>query len=621
MGKTAGSRSELAGIASAAHRVRCLWRPMAGWTLVVWLCGVFVLAPLTTWLISWKMRREEFPVVGNEDLAVWLFTVDGLLYLLLIGSLGLIGMVIRYAGYFRMITDDLHGRPVSLRRIFIGLLPLLPRLFRFCMLAVLLGWLAVLPLGGSLFLVYLLFLGEHDPNYYLYLKPPEWYQALWVAAGVFLVWALAMAWLAGRIVLALPYCLEGGIGLRQALKRSWASTRGRSRRLLKPLAILVLLWLATRVGVDALVLASGAAGVNLIAEHSPFLWPILLAAGLYLASAVTVDLGISFIGFSMIATLVTKYFYEDTLAGGDAVPVRRSARLGLRIVRGFRPWVQPSRLIPLALLLAGGSMLLSGRFFGGEPEMPEVVVSAHRGGPPPAPENTLAALELAIEAGADYSEIDVLRTGDGVLVLAHDADLMRVAGDPRRIAAHTYAEFADVVQLPDGGFPKSERRLVTLGDYMERARGRIGLMIELKYYGADPDLAPAVIREIRERAMEEQVVVMSLSLEAVEQVRRLAPDLTLGYVSTVSVGQLRRLPVDFLALPRGRVNSASMREARRRGVEVHAWTINRADRMAAMIELGVSGIITDDPERAVQVREEIGRMTALERFLLRFVAR
>ncbi len=62
-----------------------------------------------------------------------------------------------------------------------------------------------------------------------------------------------------------------------------------------------------------------------------------------------------------------------------------------------------------------------------------VVVIAHRGASGTAPENTLAALEIAIRQKADYAEIDVQRTSDGTIVVVHDQDLMKLARDPRRI--------------------------------------------------------------------------------------------------------------------------------------------------------------------------------------------
>jgi len=118
--------------------------------------------------------------------------------------------------------------------------------------------------------------------------------------------------------------------------------------------------------------------------------------------------------------------------------------------------------------------------------------------------------------------------------------------------------------------------------------------------------------------MEDEVVLMSLSLDAVRQLRRLAPDIPLGYLSSVAVGDLVRLPVDFLAVAGPAASPRLIREARAQEMEVLVWTINRADVMADMIERGAEGIITDDPALAVRVRDELARMSPPARLLLRF---
>jgi glycerophosphoryl diester phosphodiesterase len=185
------------------------------------------------------------------------------------------------------------------------------------------------------------------------------------------------------------------------------------------------------------------------------------------------------------------------------------------------------------------------------------------------------------------------------------------------VAEVVYADVAGLVQLPDDGSPPAERRVATLDEFLERARGRIGLMIELKYYGHDPELAPAVVAAVRARAGND-VALMSLSVEAVQQLATLAPELPVGYVSAAAVGDLTRLPVQFLAVARPRVTPRLLRTAGERDVEVHAWTVNRASTMAELMDRGVDGLITDDPQLAVRVREEMLGLSLPSRLLLRF---
>lgn len=84
---------------------------------------------------------------------------------------------------------------------------------------------------------------------------------------------------------------------------------------------------------------------------------------------------------------------------------------------------------------------------------------------------------------------------------SHDADLMRLASDPRRIARTDYADLASVVLDTDEEGSPEERQLATLDEFLERAQGRIGLNIELKYYGPGPQLARQVVETVRARGM------------------------------------------------------------------------------------------------------------------------
>jgi glycerophosphoryl diester phosphodiesterase len=163
-----------------------------------------------------------------------------------------------------------------------------------------------------------------------------------------------------------------------------------------------------------------------------------------------------------------------------------------------------------------------------------------------------------------------------------------------------------------------ERRLARLDEFLDRANGRIRLAIELKYYGWDELLAPQVLTEIRAKGLEQQVMIISLSLQAIEQVRGLAPDIPTGYLSSVSVGSLSGLPVKALALSRQRSTAQTIAEAHRRGLEVYVWTVNDAAGVVEMAGRGADGIITDDTAMATRVRDELRSLTSTELLLLRF---
>lgn len=608
-------------IRSAWARVVRLWRPMAGWTLLVWTAVVAILGPLSSALLGWQALRGPRAVVGNEELLAWVMTPHGAIWVLLAGGLVVTGEIIRYAGLFHIVTDDLEGRRATLTVTALRLARQLPALFRLALVGMVAAAALVIPLMLGVAGIQAVFLGAHDINYYLSERPREWTYALMAAAVWLTAWAVAAGYVVGRGLLALPAYLDGHRPLRVALARARARGWGEKRRLLRLVATAVVAWLLARLLANAAYLAIGSQVVDWVGSAFDSLRPLVVVMGAYLAGLFLLDAVIAFLGFAFVSTILTKVYYEGTNLHQAAPSMPRIRDIpGLAVGDALgraRAWLRPRRAVPVALAVLTVSAAVSALILERMPDIEPVIVTAHRAGPQPAPENTLAALERSIAADADYAEIDVLRTRDGVVVVAHDEDLMRMAGDPRRIAESSYAELRGVVKRPNDGTPPEERRLATLAEFLDRARGRIGLNIELKYYGRDPALAPAVVRAVRAAGQEEDVVLMSLNLNAVRQLARLAPGIPVGYVAAATVGEPTRLPVDFLAASRQSATPRLIRTARSRDIEVHAWTVNRPDEMAQLIERGVHGLITDDPDLAIRVSRELAGLSPVSRLLLR----
>lgn len=608
-----------AALSSAAHRLLRLWRPMAAWTLLVWVAVAVVAAPLSSGLLGAALMRGRRDIVGNEDLLGWAFTIPGAAWALLAGSLVLVGWVIRFAGLFYIITDDLEGHRPGIYRAALDLAPRVPALFRLCLAAVAAGLVLALPLVGGLAVIRATLLSAYDINYYLAERPDAWTLALLAGVVWLLVWGGAIAYLAGRTVLAIPARLAGHRSIREAVGRAWRRTGEPSSALLPRLLVATGGWLLVRALADTAYTAAGASAISWLASGTDSLRIIVLATATYFAGLVVIDAVIGFLGFSLLATLVTKSYYEDTDLHAQVPAGRRLRDLPADTVRAFRARFSPVRALPVLAILVVGSFAISELLLGRLPDTPPLTVIAHRAGPPPSPENTLAALERAIDAGADMAEVDVQRTRDGVVVVIHDADLMRMAGSPQRVRETRYADLAGVVQRPDDGSPATERGVATLAEFLERARGRIRLMIELKLYGPDPLLAEAVVGEVRALGMGQEVAIMSLDLSAVQQVARLVPDIPVGYVVAATVGDPSALPVQFLAVATSRLTPRLQRLARERGHDMHVWTVNRAADMAALSERGIDGIITDDPATATRVNDRLGQLSPTSRILLRFL--
>lgn len=227
-------------------------------------------------------------------------------------------------------------------------------------------------------------------------------------------------------------------------------------------------------------------------------------------------------------------------------------------------------------------------------------------------ENTIEAFQNALIAGADYIESDIQVTSDGVPVLFHDDDLLRVANRADRIDQLTLHQL-EQISMPGGGkIPTLEQAL------LELPGARFNL--DFKVSGA---ITPAVT-VINQLGAQNRVLVASFS----ESRRRLASQQIAGEVAS-SAGSIRvvwlflahqlrfdRLfgliakPVSALQLP---TKVAFMRfakpsfieRAQKHGLEVHFWTINSAEEMSELILMGADGLVTDRADLARKISDSL----------------
>jgi glycerophosphoryl diester phosphodiesterase len=236
-----------------------------------------------------------------------------------------------------------------------------------------------------------------------------------------------------------------------------------------------------------------------------------------------------------------------------------------------------------------------------------VRILGHRGNPAAAPENTVAGVRSALEVGAAGVEIDVRRTRDGVLVLAHDPSLARLGGPEAPVCELDWADLR-AASLAEGG------AAARLDDVLDLLAGRGRAVCEVKNIPGEPDFdAPreatadalvALLNERRAAGRADDVVVSSFDWFAIERVRDAGgvptafltpPGLTanacLAYVVENGHSQCHPHAEMVLAEP-GMVERAA--DA---GVEVVCWTVDDVEVARRLASYGVSAVITNDPER------------------------
>ena len=130
------------------------------------------------------------------------------------------------------------------------------------------------------------------------------------------------------------------------------------------------------------------------------------------------------------------------------------------------------------------------------------------------------------------------------------------------------------------------------------------------------DLENRVIRIVEDAGMADQVAIMSLKYPAVQKMLSLRPDWPTGVLAATAIGDLTGLEGDFIAVSTTAANGPLARRAGAAGKDLYVWTVNDALSMSAMISMGVSGLITDDPALANQVLAERAEMSTPQRLAL-----
>jgi glycerophosphoryl diester phosphodiesterase len=208
------------------------------------------------------------------------------------------------------------------------------------------------------------------------------------------------------------------------------------------------------------------------------------------------------------------------------------------------------------------------------------LIGAHRGATATAPENTMAAFAAAIALHADFIETDIRRTADGVLILHHDPKI-----GPLKISTTPFAALRDAVP--------------TLEDLLQLAKGKIGLDLELKEAGYEPQIAAT----LRAHQLNPETFVITSFLEsAVRQFKLSYPEAKCGLLIEDRAWltdpspeiHLHATGADFVAAEDSLATPTFVRHLASKHFPVWVWTVNDPIRMGQLLATpGIGAIITD----------------------------
>ncbi|MFW9787452.1 MAG: glycerophosphodiester phosphodiesterase [Candidatus Thorarchaeota archaeon] len=222
------------------------------------------------------------------------------------------------------------------------------------------------------------------------------------------------------------------------------------------------------------------------------------------------------------------------------------------------------------------------------------IVIAHRGASGLLPENTLRSFRHAVELGAHMIELDVHETFDGELVCIHDSTLDRTTDGSGEI--HSF-KYKDLLKLNAG----QGEIIPLLDNVLKYAFGKIRVNIELKVIGVEQK----VLDIIEHNNMLPNVIISSFFHGALATTRDLSDAVITAILVSKPKPDLVNYSLDFKANainPHFDLISENLvRESHNAGLLIYPWTINDSSLMKKLLSIGVDGLITDYPDRALAI--------------------
>ena len=594
-------------IAAVLRNIRSRWKQLVATEIVYKLIAFVVLTPLMGVMFRALLSTSGEAVLADQDILLFLTVPTGWLCLIIVGALWLAIAALKQSALVAILADS-SGRVSVLAALRFALLHAWPVLQVMARL-VTLTLVVVAPFAVAAGMTYRGLLSEYDINFYLKEQPPEFVFA--VGMGIVLIISLVAILL--RLYTgwfyALPLVLFEQITPAATLSQSTERADGHRGSLL----LWIIVWALSGVIFSTLTTAPVIAFGHWLVPHSTSSLSLLSAS-------VGLTLTLSFIA-GLLANLMTTisfaalllHLYEargrraevklKELELWDAAPPLKWQLTGARLLAG-------TLIAALIALFVGVSLIDSVQL------KDQVEITAHRGASADAPENTLAAVQQAIQADADWIEIDVQESADGEVVVFHDSDFKKIANLDLKI---WNAKTSDLQHIDIGSWfdPKySDQRVPFLRDVLAACQGKVKVNIELKSYGHGQRLEERVAEIVETENMVSDVVIMSLKAQAVRRMKMIRPTWRVGQLMSVMVGRFQDIEADFLAVNASFASRNFVRQAHAHGKEVQVWTVNDPASMSNAIGRGVDNLITDKPAMARTVLAERAEMNPLERLLL-----
>ena len=569
------------------------------------ILGFMIFIPLLGFLGQFMLKLSGNEVLSDMQIAGFIFSPLGFVSFLIIFALTVTIIIFEQVSMQAVAVVKLKEEHITAISSISFALRHVKQIFLFSNRLILRLLIIMLPFLALSGLVAFFFISEHDINYYLSQKPPEFMTVVAMNAVIIM---LMLALLVKKLLswsLALPLMLFNGVSPANSFAKSEEMTQKHK----KEIFVYYAKWAAVSILVSIVVLGTiNFIGDTLAANYFDRIKILIFIIGLFAAllSLANIFITIFTSGTFAALTVLLANKYGGSLKSE-----------GLNVKELSSVWQVNKTKIALVfggLLLA--SFILGSMFLESSSKLQDVEVFAHRGAAGKAPENTISAFKQAIADKADWIELDVQESKDGVVVVIHDSDVMKLAGVSPKIWESTLEELQ---QIDIGSWfdPKfAGEKIPTLKEVLQEVKGKVKVLIELKYYGHDVALEQKVVDIVEEMGMSKDVAVMSLKPDQVKQIKAIRPEWKSGILLSKVVGDISTMDVDFLAVNLGMMHPSFIKKTHAVGKKLYVWTADDPITIFKMLTYGADGIITNEPEMAKKVIDARNDLKPIERLIL-----
>ncbi|MGL4606226.1 MAG: glycerophosphodiester phosphodiesterase family protein [Eubacteriaceae bacterium] len=393
------------------------------------------------------------------------------------------------------------------------------------------------------------------------------------------------------------FTLEGG-GFKEARIKSLKLMKGNNFRSL----ISIIFWELILYGCGV-ILATLFSGIGILIIKLFVSQELSYATALVTVYMIIMAIfgGMNFFGVSFVFADLTTLYYDYSQKKGFAIP-QYVQHKKINMNKFLAGALGVGAFIIIVANLGSYWFLKLDDYQYGKELLNRPEITAHRGNSMEAPENSLPAFEKSIEDKANWIELDVHQTKDGVVVVTHDESLKRIAGVNKNVWELTYEE----IQALDVGLWFSEEykglKIATLEEVIKASKGKIKINIELKPTGHEKNFEKNVMKIIEENNFKDECVLASLDGDILRSVKKIDPSFQTVYIMAIAVGDI--ISIDFadgFSIEATFVDRELVDGIHEANKKIYAWTINTEENIEKMVEMRVDNIITDDPILAKEI--------------------